>query len=172
MRPKEVKVNGSRIRLLLAMMFTLLLLAPAGATLAAQPSVESFRLEGSYVLARCGDFQVLADYVEQGRLITFFDKAGNPTKRQWMAHYDGTATHSVTGQTLNDDAHYRYTEDLVNATVESNGLWYGFTLKGRGMSLLVAGRFVHDAETGQILFESGPHQLSNVTAADICALFD
>jgi hypothetical protein len=167
----EVKImKASSFRLLWVVSLVLLALASVRTAFAAQPLIEPFRFEGTYVAADCGSFLALAEFVEEGRVTTFFDQAGNPTRVQWIGQYEGTLTNSVTGTTLQDPAYFRYTEDLEEGTLTVNGLWYGIRVQGEGMAVLVAGRFVI-GEQG-LVFESGPHQLSNLSAADICAALE
>lgn len=164
----------SRIRLLLVTALAWLTLASVTTVLAAKPTVETFHNEGSFVAADCGSFLALEDFVEDIRVTTFFDKAGEPVKVAVHVNFNGILTNSVTGKTLRDPGHFTIFEDLQQGTVTYVGLVFGITVPGEGIAVLDAGKVVFlgaDVEEN-VIFEAGPHQFLHEGEALICAALD
>ena len=164
-------MNISRFRLLLVTALTLLTLTSVTTVFAAKPFVETFHNEGSFVAADCGSFLALEDFVEDVRVTTFFDNAGNPIQVQVHSNFNGILTNSVTGRTLRDPGHFTILLDLQEGTTTFVGLVFGITVPGEGIAVLDAGKVVFDAE-GNVIFEGGPHQFLHEGPALICAALD
>jgi len=164
-------MNTSRFRLLLVTALTLLTLASVTTVFAAKPNVQTSHLEGSFVVADCGSFLALEDFVEDARVTTFFDQAGNPVRAQVYINFDGILTNSVTGLTLRDPGYFTILVDLQEGTEARVGIFYAITVPGEGVAVLDAGKVVFDAE-GNVIFEGGPHQFVDGGPALICAALD
>lgn len=167
-------MNISRFRLFLVTALTLLTLASVTTVFAAEPNVETFHNEGSFVAADCGSFLALEDFVEDVRVTTFFDKAGNPVRVQVNVNFDGILTNSVTGMTVPDPGHFNILVDLQEGTQAFVGLVFGITVPGQGIAVLDAGKVVFDGEEVEenVIFEGGPHQFLHEGEALICAALD
>lgn len=164
-------MKNSRFRLLLVIAITLLALASVTTVFAAKPDVETFHNEGSFVAADCGSFLALEDFVEDARVTTFFDQAGNPVRVQVHVNFEGILTNTATGLTLRDPGHFTIVFDLQEGTTTQVGLIFGITVPGEGIAVLDAGKIVFDEE-GNVIFEGGPHQFLEGGEALICAALD
>lgn len=164
-------MNISRFRLFLFTGLTLLTLTSVTTVFAAKPFVETFHNEGSFVAADCGSFLALEDFVEDIRVTTFFDNAGNAIQAQIHVNFNGVITNSVTGRTVRDPGHYTITIDLQEGTSTYTGLVFAITVPGEGIAVLDAGKVVFDAE-GNVIFVGGPHQFLEEGPALICAALD
>ena len=149
----------------------MLTLTPVTTAFAAQPFVETFHNEGSFIAADCGSFLALEDFVEDIRVTTFFDNAGNPIRAQVHVNFNGVITNSVTGRTVSDPGHFTITIDLQEGTSTYAGLVFAITVPGEGIAVLDAGKVVFDAE-GNVIFVGGPHQFLEEGPALICAALD
>ena len=164
-------MNISRFRLFLLTGLTLLTLTSVTTVFAAKPFVETFHNEGSFIAADCGSFLAVEDFVEDVRVTTFFDNAGNPIEVQVHSNFDGIITNSVTGRTVRDPGHFTITIDLQEGTTTYAGLVFAITVPGEGIAVLDAGKVVFDAE-GNVVFVGGPHQFLEEGPALICAALD
>jgi hypothetical protein len=149
-----------------ALVALLALLALARPATAAPPVVETFHDEAS------GAFQepcpngvtLLFTRIEDVRVTTYFDQAGNPIRLKIKVDVDGEVTNPETGQSVENVAHTTIFEDLVAGTVVQVGLVFKATVPGVGVVLHDVGRVVSDA-AGNLIFEAGPHDVLN-TAGD------
>jgi hypothetical protein len=86
-------------------------------------------------------------------------------------HFTATAN----GVTLATESSYQliftWNPDGSLARYREDGLHFGFTVPGEGMVLLETGRVDIDPETGDILFEGGPHALRDGDIDAFCAAF-
>ncbi|HLF90596.1 MAG TPA: hypothetical protein VI451_16735, partial [Anaerolineales bacterium] len=119
-------------------------------------------------------FLATEDFVEDVRVTTFFDNAGDPVRVQVHVNFDGILTNSVTGQTLSDPGHFTITYDLQEDTITYIGLVFGITIPGQGIAVLDAGKVVFQGEDVEenVIFEAGPHQFLHEGEALICAALD
>lgn len=164
-------MNISRFRLFFVTAITLLTLTSVTTVFAATPFVETFHNEGSFVAADCGTFLALEDFVEDVRVTTFFDNAGNPIRMQVYSNFNGIITNSETGRSVRDPGHFTITVDLQAGTSTYAGLVFGITVPREGIAVLDAGRVIFDAE-GNVTFVAGPHQFLEGGPALICAALD
>jgi hypothetical protein len=164
-------MNISRFRLFFITAVTLLILTSVTTALAARPFVETFHNEGSFIAADCGSFLALEDFVEDVRVTTFFDNAGNAIQVQVHVNFNGVITNSVTGRTVRDPGHFTNTIDLQEGTSTYAGLVFGITVPGEGIAVLDVGKVVFDAE-GNVIFVGGPHQFLEEGPALICAALE
>lgn len=160
-------------RLLLVSLVLLLGLTPVTSVSAAKPFVETFHNEGSFEID-CGSFTAVEDFVEDVRVMVFFDKAGDPVRVEVHINYTGVITNPETGRTLRDPGHFKIVENLEEGTVTYVGLVYGITVPGEGVAVLDTGRVIFDGDAVEenIIFEAGPHQYLHGGDAVICAALD
>lgn len=156
---------------LIALALLLLAFMPATTVFAAQPDIQTFHDEGSFVAADCGSFLALEDFVQDVRVIVFSDDAGTPVKAESHINWNGVLTNSVTGKTLRDPGHSVIIGDLQTGTSKYVGLVFGITVPGEGIAVLDAGKVIFDAD-GNVIFEGGPHQFLDEGPALICAALD
>jgi hypothetical protein len=163
--------NKKLYSFVLCVVSALLAVVPVTTVLAAEPSVQTFHEEGTFVAADCGNYLALETFAQNTKETTFFDQNGNPVKLQVNATFNGILTNSVTGQTLRDSAHYSVMIDLQTGAEANVGLLYGITVPGEGMAVLDAGKIVFDAG-GNLTFEGGPHHFFHEGETLICAALD
>ena len=136
-----------------------LMLGLAGSASAAKPSVLTFEEEGTELIADCGTFEVLTDYVLEGRVTTYFDREGNEDYERWHLQFHDFFYNSETGKGF---AETNTTVVLVDPAsgieVSGTGLSYHVTVPGEGVVLLDVGRLERNEE-GEIVFVAGPHQV-------------
>jgi len=135
-----------------------LMLALAGSASAAEPETETFHDEGTDVIANCGGFKVLTDFVVDVQITTFFDSAGNPDYARVQEHFQDFFYNSKTGEGFAEINTVNVVFDLQSSATEGSGLNYHVTVPGEGVVLLDVGRLEHD-EVGEVAFVAGPHQV-------------
>jgi hypothetical protein len=143
------------------------MLALAGSAFAASPEQETIQEEGTEFIADCGDFDVLTDYVLDLRIITYFDRAGNPDYSKVHFTFQDFYYNSETGEGFAETESGIDVFDLETGELTSHGLSYRVTVPGEGAVLLQAGTVVYD-EAGNVVFEAGPHQVLSGDTAKLC----
>jgi hypothetical protein len=130
--------------------------------------------EQTFVFADCGDFEVRSDYTVEGAITTFYDSSGNPDYYKMHLIF-----HDFFYSTENPDEGFAETnvESLVvdassDTEVTVSGLQYHVTMPGEGIVLVGAGILRFDTETGEVVFEGGPHQLESADTDKVCAAFE
>jgi hypothetical protein len=141
-----------------------LMLALAGSASAATPERETFHAEGTGHIINCADdngiFAVLFDWEIDGRILTYFDSAGNPDYAR--AHVIGRR---VVYSTENPEEGFAGNEawnslidfpsENVASIVATSGLRFRLTVPGEGVVLLSAGRVVVE-DDAEVVFQAGP----------------
>lgn len=152
----------SRFRLLPAFLVAaaVALLTLPLAVSAAPPEVESFNDEVSFTFAGpCPNgVTLVGTFMEEVRVTTFFDQAGNPVRAQIKVNHFGVITNPVTGESVEDPIHQTIIVDLVDGTTTQVGLVFSATVPGVGVVFHDVGRVVFDAEDN-LIFEAGPHDV-------------
>ena len=141
--------------------------------LAAAPTSEVIVVEDfEYVDEELCAFPVT--FVDRGtfKLTTFYDRAGNAVKAVATNHrvrYTVSATANL--RTLTTNAPAVVIETFEQGTELVLGLHNAYHVPGAGVVLLDAGRVLIDLQTGEALFEGGPHQLFAGDADAFCSFF-
>jgi hypothetical protein len=148
-----------------------MLLALAGSAFAASPEQVTIQEEGTEFIADCGDFDVLADYVLDMRIITYFDRAGDPDSSKVHFQFQSFYYNSETGEGFAETETGTDVFDIETGELTSHGLSYRVTVPGGGAVLLQAGRIVYD-EAGNVVFEAGPHQVLSGDTEKLCKALD
>ena len=78
---------------------------------------------------------------------------------------------SVTGQAISQPSHFMAHFDPQTGLNSSGGLQYRLMIPGLGHVLLDAGRTIYDAQTGELVFAAGPHQVADGDTSELCAAF-
>jgi hypothetical protein len=158
-----------RIIMLLTLGATMaLMLALAGSASAAKPEPQTIHEEETELIADCGDFQVLTDYVLDIRELVFFDSAGNEDFARVHLTFHDFFYNSETGEGFAETNTGNNVIDLPSgAEVTSMGLSYHVTVPGEGVVLLQAGRLEFD-EAGNVVFVAGPHQVLEEDFDKLC----
>jgi hypothetical protein len=144
------------------------MLALAGSASAANPERRTEQFEGTELVAECGDFDVLTDYVLDFTSIIFFDSAGNPDYARGHYIVHDFYYNSETGEGFAEtESGYNLLDLPSEDEVISAGLSYRVTVPGGGAVLLQAGRLVFD-EAGDVVFEAGPHQVQHGDTDKLC----
>jgi hypothetical protein len=156
----------------LAAAATVLFALASGAS-AAKPegTPELVRLEpeaGTELIAECGGFDVLTDFVVDGHITTFFDSDGNPDYYVVHLRFVDFFYNSETGEGFAEHDHSNAMFDLPrDEEVTSRGASYRVTVPGEGVVLLQAGRLEFD-EAGNVVFVAGPHQVLETDFDKLC----
>lgn len=150
---------------LLVSLATLITLTPATTAFAAKtmpdgghpPTVENFHFEGSGEDAlACDGFHVFIDFVEDVRVITFFDADGNPIRAQIQDKGIATLRNSVTGFSVPYIVTDQVLVDLLKGTETIVGISLRINISDHVNGIIDAGRLVIDAD-GNVIFEAGHH---------------
>jgi hypothetical protein len=158
----QLKISRSRTILTILAVLTVLTVIPASA---AAPDIFRFEEEFSYQV-QCDGFTLDGAGTDQYRVAVFYDKDGSPVRVQVQIRYDGTLTHSVTGETWRDPQYAMLQSDLLKGTDTFVGLIYTITVPGSGLVYIDAGRITF-SEAG-VIFEAGPHQSLNGSEQLLC----
>ena len=154
-----------------AMLAVTIALVPTA--LAAAPTSEVVVVEDfEYVDEELCAFPVT--FVDRGtfKLTTFYDRASNPVKAvatNYRMRY--TVSAAANGRTLTTNAPAVVIESFEHGTELVLGLHKAYHVPGTGVVLLDAGRVLIDLQTGEALFDGGPHQLFAGDADAFCSFF-
>src|SRR5215211_262202 len=122
------------------------LIALAGVASAAKPestpALVRFEPEkGTDLIADCGNFEVLTDFVVDGHSTIFFDSAGVPDYARAHLRFVDFYYNSETREGFTEHEHSNTLIDLPSGDeVTSSGVSYRVTVPGEGVVLLEAGR--------------------------------
>jgi hypothetical protein len=123
---------------------------------------------GTELIAECGEFDVLTDFVVDGQSTIFFDSAGNPDYARVHLRFVDFYYNSETGEGFTEHEHSNTLLDLPSGEeVTSSGVSYRVTVPGEGVVLLEAGRLEFN-EAGGIVFVAGPHQVLSQDTDKLC----
>jgi hypothetical protein len=158
-----------RMTMLLTLGATIvLMLALAGTASAAKPEVRTFQVKGTEVVADCGEFQVLTDFVFDIHAIVFFDDEGNEDFARSHVQIHDFYYNSETGEGFAETEASNPVVDLPGEEeITSVGLRYHVTVPGEGLVLVDAGRLEFD-ENGEVVFAAGPHQVEEEDFDKLC----
>ena len=150
-----------------------MMLLSTGVVHADKPFVEEFEFtDNGQPVGDCGDFLILAEGSGTGKLTTYFDRNGDPSRLLFQGRYRGTLTNSVTGFQLTDDPSVaNIFVDLTTDTQTNVGTFYNITLPGQGVVLFETGRIVF-GEGGFPTFIAGPHLPPDTQFDIICDALD
>jgi hypothetical protein len=119
----------------------------------------------------CG-FLIVEVFDGTVRITTFVDDQGNPTRIRIAALFQGTLTNPDTGESIRGQQELIIFLDVEQPTRETwAGLRFRAVFPGAGAVLLDAGRLILDAETGEVIFEAGRHQVFHEDFEAYCAEF-
>ena len=123
---------------------------------------------GTDLIAECGEFDVLTDFVVDGQSTIFFDSDGNPDYARVHLRFVDFYSNSETGEGFSEHEHSNTLLDLPSGEeVTSSGVSYRVTVPGEGVVLLEAGRLEFN-EAGEIVFVAGPHQVLSQDTDKLC----
>jgi hypothetical protein len=133
-------------RLLAFVPIGLALAVPATAT-ADAPTVETVIVPRHFVFTdACGTFGLIADFMAERRVTTFYDQDGTPITRVIHAKTPGTLTNSVTGKSLPIFGERVITTDLLTGAVRATGVNGHVVVPGMGTVQLGAGQMGIDED--------------------------
>ena len=140
---------------------------------AQKPFVEEFEFtEDGSPVGDCGNFLILSEGAGTGKLTTYFDHDGVPSRLLFQGRYRGTLTNSVTGFQITDDPSVaNIFVDLTTNYQTNVGTFYNITLPGQGVILFETGRIVF-GEGGLPTFIAGPHLPGDAQFEIICSALD
>ena len=123
---------------------------------------------GTELIAECGEFDVLTDFVVDGQSTIFFDSDGNPDYARVHLRFVDFFYNSETGEGFTEHEHSNTLLDLPSGEeVTSSGVSYRVTVPGEGVVLLEAGRLEFN-EAGEVVFVAGPHQVLSQDTDKLC----
>lgn len=132
-----------RIKRVTSLFLTLFVLAimvvPA---LAVPPDHIEFPNSQSYLVADCGDFEVINYEQSTIRLTFFFDSEGNPVRVNQFWSGTDTLTNSVTGKAVASDFHNHAVYDLSTSTVHQSGVFWHVNVPHQGQVYFMAGQVI------------------------------
>ena len=122
-------------------------------------------------------FTVSFRYEVRRTITQFADNDGNVLREVIEAHFVGTATNDVTGQSLPTDGERHIVWDFGDGTWTETGTLRHVAVPGEGVVLLQSGRIVYplpavpqpDVIPTVEVFEAGPHDVFEGRYADFCA---
>jgi hypothetical protein len=160
---------------LLALALIVLPLAFAAAPLAAPPTNEVTVIVDAVTVDTkiCADFGFAVEFVENGtfKTRTFYDREGNIVKTILSnSNVRYTSTASANGKTLSTNYPLVFITRGDDADIRV-GLRNAYHVPRAGVVLLDAGRLVFDAN-GDVVFESGQHDLLNGSVDAFCGYFE
>jgi hypothetical protein len=130
-----------------------------------------YSFPGSFVVADCGTFQVVDNFTLVFTIKQFFEHDSDAVRAIFDVNSTDTFTNSATGKAFTDKSHYVVIAD-GEATLTYVALTFKLTVPARGAVFQAVGRIVHDAATGQVLFQAGQwDQMSGDTRA-LCAALE
>lgn len=137
---------------------------------ASRPEVFPIYWTGTEPLADCDGFDLMDDYVIEGKLVVFSDKEGDPVRAQFHLTVTDRFYNSETGKGFFGGSNGVVAfEDLEDGQMRWGGLQYHLNIPGVGVVLIDAGTVIFDSD-GNILFEAGKHQvLVDGDFEEICA---
>jgi hypothetical protein len=141
---------------LVSLLTTILMLAFFSSAYALAPSIETFEILDEVVVIDCGGFDAIFVDDINIRITTYFDKDGSPNGFQAQVTFDGTVTHSETGQSFRDHAINNFSGQLPfdERNETQRGVSLHITVPGEGLVALRVGRIILDEE-GMPTFVSG-----------------
>ena len=149
-----------------------LIAAPA---LARGPTVTRFHVEGTFIDRHTCDFNIRGSFVDRGQEISFMENSSTDTfVFRIHDNFTVTFTNLATGTSIREDEHFNI---YVNVHHGSGEVTYtGLPLRfipapGGHFIIRDAGKVVFDAETGDIIFEGGPHPFLHLAPGEFVALF-
>ena len=161
-----------RVYSLLALAVIILPLAFAASALAAKPTrVVTVVVDSTNTNTTLCGFPIV--FVENGsfKVTTFYDSAGNKVKSILANAGPYSETATANGKTLTANYPAPYITSFTNGTEALLGLRSAYVVPGSGLVLLDAGRVVFDSATGDVLSQSGQHQVLDGDTAAFCAYF-
>jgi hypothetical protein len=130
-RTKETNMKNRRlIKGVFMLLIAVLVLASALTALAAPPDVMTG--DGEYVLAECGDFNVMDAYSERYWIQEKYDKEGNLKTLTFHGFAHDRIYNSVTGYEVKSRYTYHDTLDVVAGQWHSRGVVYNISVPGYG----------------------------------------
>ena len=127
-----------------------------------------------YVIAECGDFDVLWSGTVAGQVKIFFDKDGN-----WTKYFDHSRVVQHDSTYYNSEHPEIWVSGGPGESEFQKSYPYGYlvivplrvkiTIPGRGVVVHEVGRVIFDTTTWEKVFQSGPSDVSGDTTA-LCEL--
>lgn len=142
--------------------------APPELSTLAKPETETFRFSNDVEIDACGDFGLRIQNEGIVKFIGFFDRHGDFVREQFHVNGTGTYSNVSNGKTALFSFHYTFAFHEADGTDTFNGLPIKVRLPGKGIVVLDAGKLVIDAETGEVIFEGGPHPFFYEGFALVC----
>ena len=141
---------------LVSLLMTILMVAFFSPATAQTPVTETFEFQDVFSFP-CNGFNAEFDDLVKGRVTTFSDENNNPNEYVGQLRFDGTITHSGTGQSFRDHAvvNFRGKLDAFDELDDDrHGVFFNLKVPGKGFVTLAVGRIVTD-ENGNAIFTSG-----------------
>jgi hypothetical protein len=145
------------LQVLLALALAVCSLAFASPASAAPPDIEPFHFEGTDPFTSCDGFDIIVNFEVDGLYTAFFDQQGNLVREQIHVRGTGELVNTVTGKTETGSSPVTVIVDYRRGTETTVGLIFHNNIPGEGIVALSAGRITFNLDTGEVVFEGGPH---------------
>ncbi|MEO8436854.1 MAG: hypothetical protein ABI562_00240 [Chloroflexota bacterium] len=145
-------------------------LSLVGPVAAAQPYFTRNIVDGPHVdVIDCGSFNATLSRTFTGTDIFFVDGQDQPLRDQFVGSMAGTLT-SSTGTVVKLRGHIHFVFDFVEGTYTFDGQVFMANRPGVGVVIQDTGKYVTDSsEPPIVVFEAGPHNVTDIGAAVFCA---
>ncbi len=164
--------------ILSAVLATMVGLAAFTPAFAVPPVHGTGHFEGAWDPIDCGDFYLLAEYMVDVRVTTFFDQDGNPTRALFHVPLNWTLSNSKDDRVLTHTNSYMRISDFEEGLHTYVGVNWHITIPGRGVVILDAGRIIVDFYPppiypgAEVLWQAGPHEMINGDYTTLCQVFE
>jgi hypothetical protein len=145
------------LQVLLALALGVCSLAFASPASAVPPEIEPFHFEGTAPWTSCDGFDIIVNFEVDGLYTAFFDDQGNLVREQIHFRGTGELVNTVTGKTETGSSPTMVIVDYKRGTETTVGLVFHNNIPGQGIVALAAGRITFNLDTGDVIFEGGPH---------------
>jgi hypothetical protein len=145
------------LQVLLALALGVCSLAFAFPASAVLPDIEPFHFEGTEPFTSCDGFDIIINFEVDGLYTAFFDQQGNLVREQIHIRGTGELVNTVTGKTETGSSPTMVIVDYKRGTETTVGLIFHNNIPGEGIVALSAGRITFNLDTGEVVFEGGPH---------------
>lgn len=169
-------MNGSGYRRLLVFILSVLLsLTLITSARAAKPEMITIPVDETNVFGECDGFAVIEHVEGTVKISTHVDQEGNLVMELVRFSLRHTYSNSETGESLStpDAGIDKVTvNDDGSGTVAVIGIVGRIVVPGEGLVFAHLGRIVFDLDTGEVLFEAGPHEDFANLLPTLCAALD
>ena len=169
----NISLISKSLRAFLVGIIAVIAFGSVSTALAAKPLKVNFGPDDilGFLVADCGDFNVLLDFTVQGHFIVHFDKDDNPVRVNEHFEFPNDVYYNSESPEISftGNAVQNTNVDLVDNNIAIAGLQFKLTVPGQGVVFHEVGRLFIDLNTGDVLMQAGPADFSDGNTAALCA---